>query len=567
MTALARTSLAAALALALAACGGGGGGNGPSGPPGPNPNDLDGDGVANAVDNCPGVANPDQADADADGKGDACDPCPNAANPGTAACPGTVYDVKNGTLVAGSEVTVSNVLVTATTTSGFFVQVKEGDAGYAGPDFSGVFVAGAAHGRSAGERVNLQNATVDDFFGERQLASATAVVLSSGEAPPAPVAVLASELATGGTRAAALEGVLVSVSGVTVTDAAPAPGAGDTAPTGEFEVAGALRVDDLLHLAAPFPAAGDVFTSIAGVLAYRNGNSKLEPRNEGDLVRQPIANPVLVSLDPPAPSVSPGGTVPLSVTLSGAAATDTTVTLSVTPATAGMLPASVTVTAGQTQAAFTYTDLGVTGSAVVSATLGATTLTVTVTVAAPTPGLVINEVDYDNVGVDGAEFVELYNGSAVAVSLAGKELRLVNGVTGTVYTTVALDALGTIPAGGYALVASNTVTVPPGVPVARFGLAQDNLQNGAPDGIALVDTVAVTVLDALSYEGSITAADLGAPFTGTVSLVEGTALSAALADSNTAQGSLARSPNGVDTNNAAADWAFVGTPTPGAPNP
>lgn len=38
--------------------------------------DEDGDGVANASDDCPGIANPDQADGDTDGVGDACDPHP-----------------------------------------------------------------------------------------------------------------------------------------------------------------------------------------------------------------------------------------------------------------------------------------------------------------------------------------------------------------------------------------------------------------------------------------------------------------------------------------------------------
>jgi len=37
------------------------------------PADTDGDGVADAVDNCPQVANPDQTDTDGDGQGDSCD--------------------------------------------------------------------------------------------------------------------------------------------------------------------------------------------------------------------------------------------------------------------------------------------------------------------------------------------------------------------------------------------------------------------------------------------------------------------------------------------------------------
>jgi hypothetical protein len=42
--------------------------------------DADGDGIANAVDNCPSVANADQHDEDGDGLGDVCDPCPPFAN-------------------------------------------------------------------------------------------------------------------------------------------------------------------------------------------------------------------------------------------------------------------------------------------------------------------------------------------------------------------------------------------------------------------------------------------------------------------------------------------------------
>ena len=42
--------------------------------------DVDDDGVADAVDNCPTLANSDQANADDDGFGDACDTCPMTAS-------------------------------------------------------------------------------------------------------------------------------------------------------------------------------------------------------------------------------------------------------------------------------------------------------------------------------------------------------------------------------------------------------------------------------------------------------------------------------------------------------
>ena len=89
------------------------------------------------------------------------------------------------------------------------------------------------------------------------------------------------------------------------------------------------------------------------------------------------------------------------------------------------------------------------------------------------------------------------------------------------------------------------------------------LQNGAPDGLAIVDTAANTLVDALSYEGAITNASIGSV---TFSLVEGTLLPATVADSNTVDGSLIRNPNGRDTNDAASDWTFTTTVTRGAAN-
>ena len=71
------------------------------------------------------------------------------------------------------------------------------------------------------------------------------------------------------------------------------------------------------------------------------------------------------------------------------------------------------------------------------------------------------------------------------------------------------------------------------------------------------------MIDALSYEGAIERAFIG-PFAH--SLVEGNALPASVADSNSVTGSLARLPNGSDTEDAATDWAFTTTVTPGGEN-
>jgi hypothetical protein len=153
----------------------------------------------------------------------------------------------------------------------------------------------------------------------------------------------------------------------------------------------------------------------------------------------------------------------------------------------------------------------------------------------------INEVDYDQVGADTDGFVEIANAGTTAADLAGIALVLVNG-DGTEYGRLPLS--GSLAAGAYLRVDSD-------------------LQNGAPDGVALVDTVADTLLDALAYEGEIRAAVIdGMSF----DLVEGTPLPATVADSNTVNGSLSRLPNRTDTNNAATDWAFTTTPTPGAAN-
>ncbi len=102
----------------------------------------------------------------------------------------------------------------------------------------------------------------------------------------------------------------------------------------------------------------------------------------------------------------------------------------------------------------------------------------------------INEIHYDNVGSDVDEAVEIA-GSA-GTDLTNWSIVLYNGSNGSVYTTIALS--GSIPdqQNGFGTITNV--------------LAANGLQNGAPDGIALIDNNSV-VIQFLSYEGSFTATD------------------------------------------------------------
>ncbi len=639
----------------------------------PDPNDSDGDGVANLLDNCPTVPNAGQEDGDGDMKGDACDPCPTQPNPGNQACLATIYDVKQGVVPVGAVVAIENALVTGKGQTGYFLQVKAGDPIYAGSDDSGIFVFSPGAAVAVGDRVSIPAATIADFFGQIQLTNAAAVVLSQGEAPPDPVVVTPAEVATGGAKATTLEAVVVEVQDVQVTDIDPAPGPGQATPNDELTVdsipptGAALRVNSYLYLVTPYPAVGDTFTRLAGVLRLANGNTKIEPRGAADLVfgsaslvgfgpaqtfayvgqtgaptvptaltvtiSSPLATdtfvavtsgdpaslavvgggvtipagqtsapvlvdglaqaagvtlsasldaitlqadvrvldpaevPVLVSLTPPSFTMAPGGTATFTVTLDiPAPAGGTAVAVAVAPANAGTVPATVTVPAGALSATFDYVDGSVVSSATIDVTLGATTLSATVDLVAGLGGLVINEIDYDQIGTDADEFVEIYNGTGAPVDLAGHALVLVNGgvVPAVPYTTVDLGPAGTLAAGQYLVVGSPTVVPAAGALKIDFALATNAVQNGAADGAALVNTSTSTLVDALSYEGEITTVTIAG--LGDVSLVEGTALPANVADSNTVPASLCRLPDGVDTDDAATDWAPSSTPTPGAAN-
>src|SRR5262249_20188674 len=156
----------------------------------------------------------------------------------------------------------------------------------------------------------------------------------------------------------------------------------------------------------------------------------------------------------------------------------------------------------------------------ITATLGITQKTRRLTVSNATH-LVINEVDYDNVGTpDSAEFVEVYNPTPLAQSTGNLAVVLVNG-SGSAEDAPRSDlsGLGSIASDSYVVLGPSSLAVAPGARLLTFaGPATDIIQNGAPDGLALVNTSSHTLIDALSYEGSILSATLTG-FPSPVSLV------------------------------------------------
>lgn len=134
----------------------------------------------------------------------------------------------------------------------------------------------------------------------------------------------------------------------------------------------------------------------------------------------------------------------------------------------------------------------------------------------------INEFHYDNPGTDTGEFIEI--AASAGTDLTGWTLVRYNGSNGQTYATP-----GTIPTFS-GVVADQTGT---GFGFVTISLPTDGLQNGSPDGLALIDAQG-HVVQFISYEGVMTATngpaagmtstDIGVSETGLASAPAGTSV-------------------------------------------
>ncbi len=158
-----------------------------------------------------------------------------------------------------------------------------------------------------------------------------------------------------------------------------------------------------------------------------------------------------------------------------------------------------------------------------------------------TQSVFINEIHYDNVSTDADEAIEI--AGPAGTDLTGWTLVLYNGSGGTVYDTIAITGTLLDQQNGF----GTLVTV----------LPTNGLQNGSPDGIALVDATN-TVIQFLSYEGSFTATE--GPASGLISTDIG------VTETNNTPLDASLQLSGSGTSYAAFVWEVTTSNTYGAVN-
>ncbi len=128
----------------------------------------------------------------------------------------------------------------------------------------------------------------------------------------------------------------------------------------------------------------------------------------------------------------------------------------------------------------------------------------------------INEIHYDNSGADTGEAIEI--AGPAGTNLSGWSLALYNGNDNvlTVYNTISLSGIIPNQQNGF----------------GTLSFFEPGIQNGSPDGLALVDTIN-NVVQFLSYEGSFTA--VSGPAAGLTSTDIGVSESSSTPEGNSLQ--------------------------------
>lgn len=349
---------------------------------------------------------------------------------------------------------------------------------------------------------------------------------------------------------AGAEGVPTGASGapLTILLSGPAPGGGERVEL-TSDAPEALAVDAVVVPEGEISAV----VSVRGLAQHMGAvvTARIEGRGEASARVRVVGDdemPSQLEFEPEEVVVAAGAEVVLRLSLDLPAPAGFAATIEVEPELLEGAP-EVAFEAGRVFVGVPLRAGDEAGIATVVARAGALRAEAEVEVVAFLGGgeVVVNEVNYDMAGDETQEFVELYNGSAVAVMLDGWLLEFVNGSNNQPYLTTNLA--GVLPPGGYALVADPTVDVPEGV--LGFGLPGrgHDIQNG-PDAVRLVDAIGEFV-DGVAYGGAVDGAGEGEVGPG---------------DQNDDAGSsIGRCPNGADSDDNAADFR-IGAASPGAPN-
>jgi hypothetical protein len=199
----------------------------------------------------------------------------------------TIYDIQQGKVTDKTVVELKNVIVTSPIfydkklNGNFFISELGG-----GP-FSGIQVYVYAdviaqletEGNlpTVGDTLDLR-ALYSEFFdySELTLSNVVDMTITGTGKLPTPDTVAAADIATGGAKSEDYEGCLVQIANAKVT----AP----VVMYGEFEVDGALKVDDLFFVPSPGPTppVDTTFTSLVGQVIYSFEEFKLAPRTCAD---------------------------------------------------------------------------------------------------------------------------------------------------------------------------------------------------------------------------------------------------------------------------------------------